>query len=70
IKMAYKRANCDIKDKPFLTIGEAADFFNIGPAKIDYLVHQPDCDFVLYNGKKKLIIKEAFLKYLMNSKQI
>lgn len=47
-----------------LTIGEAAEYFNIGENKLRELTDSPNCDFVLYIGTKKLIKREKLEKYL------
>lgn len=55
----------EIKDKINLTVEEAAALTNIGKAKIYELVKEKDCDFSLQIGKKILIKREPFTKYLM-----
>lgn len=54
----------EIKDKLNLTIEEAAAYSNIGMNKIDELAKKPNCPFVLYIGKKKLIKRREFERYL------
>ena len=54
----------EIKDKLNLTIEEAAAYSNIGINKIDEMAKQPNCPFVLYIGRKKLIKRREFEKYL------
>ena len=41
--------------KMALTIREAAEYSNIGINKIDAMLKQPNCPFVLYVGSKKLV---------------
>ncbi len=53
-----------IKDKAFLTIKEAVEYFGIGQAKIRELTDQRNCDFVLFNGSKRLIKRIKMEKYL------
>ncbi|MCM1064260.1 MAG: hypothetical protein NC420_07270 [Eubacterium sp.] len=53
-----------IKDKLNLTIEEAAAYSNIGINRIDEMAKQPGCPFVLYVGRKKLIKRREFEKYL------
>lgn len=53
-----------IKDKAFLTIKEAAEYFGIGQTKIRELTDQRNCDFVLFNGSKRLIKRTKMEKYL------
>lgn len=50
--------------KMTLTAKEAAEYSNIGINKIDYMLRQPNCPFVLYVGTKKLVKRkelEAFI---------
>lgn len=54
----------EIKDKLNLTIEEAAAYSNIGINKIDELAKKQNCPFVLYVGRKKLIKRREFEKYL------
>ena len=56
-----------IENKVLLTIEEAAAYSGVGEKKIRSLVQMPHCTFVLYNGKKILIKRERFEKYLLNS---
>lgn len=53
----YKKVN--------LTVEEAASLTNIGKSKIYELVKERDCDFSLQIGKKILIKREPFVRYLM-----
>ncbi len=53
-----------IKDKLNLTIEEAALYSNIGINKINEMARKPNCPFVLYIGRKKLIKRREFEKYL------
>lgn len=57
----------EIKDKLNLTIEEAAAYSNIGQNKIDEMARKPNCPFVLYVGRKKLIKRKEFEKYLSNA---
>lgn len=53
-----------------LTTREAAAYSNIGINKIDELLKQPQCDFVLYVGNKKLVKRKEFEQYLSKSLEI
>ncbi len=59
-----------IKDKLNLTIEEAAAYSNIGINKIDEMAKDPKCPFVLYVGRKKLIKRAAFEKYISSTLEI
>lgn len=53
-----------ICDKLALTIKEAAEYSNIGENKLTELSKMPRCPFVLYVGRKKLIKRKEFEKYI------
>ena len=53
-----------ICEKFVLSIKEAAAYSNIGINKIENMLRQPDCPFVLYVGTKKLVKREAFEAYI------
>ena len=50
--------------KMTLTIKEAAEYSNIGINKIDALLKEPKCPFVLYVGTKKLVKRKEFEDYI------
>lgn len=54
-----------VYQKISLTVEEASALTNIGKTKIYDLVKERDCDFALQVGKKILIKREPFIKYLM-----
>ena len=47
-----------------LTAREAAEYSNIGINKIDAMLKQPNCPFVLYVGSKKLVKRKEFELYI------
>ena len=53
-----------IDRKMLLSIREAAEYSNIGIHKIDELLKQPNCSFVLYVGTKKLVKRRAFEEFI------
>lgn len=53
-----------IYEKMNLTIEEAAEYSNIGVCKLNELAKEPMCPFVLYIGRKKLIKRKEFEKYI------
>lgn len=53
-----------IWEKLNLTINEAAEYSNIGINRLTELVSNPMCPFVLYVGKKRLIKRKEFEKYI------
>lgn len=56
--------------KMTLTIKEAAAFSIIGINKIEELLKQPKCDFVLYVGNKKLVKRKEFEQYISRCLEI
>ena len=53
-----------ISEKVTLTIKETAAYSNIGINRIDNMLKQPNCPFVLYVGNKKLVKRREFEKFL------
>lgn len=56
--------------KELLTVEEAAELFNIGTGKIRALTSDENCEFVLWNGTKRLIKRALFAKYLLEAYSI
>ncbi len=50
--------------KMTLTIKEAAEYSNIGINKIDAMLKQPNCPFVLYVGTRKLVKRREFEEFI------
>ena len=63
-KSSFEPEKIPIYKKLTLTIREAAEYSNIGINKIDSMLKQPNCPFVLYVGSKKLVKRKAFEDYL------
>ena len=53
-----------VSKKAFLTLKEASEYFNIGQDKVRQLTDEDDCNFVLFNGNKRLIKKKIMEEYL------
>ena len=52
-------------EKLNLTIKEAAEYSNIGINRIENMLNEPMCNFVLYVGNRKRLVKrKAFERYL------
>ena len=62
--------NVPIWEKLNLTIEEAAAFSGIGICRIRDMLKMPGCNFVLYNGKKRLVKRKPFERYLENTLEI
>ncbi|WP_101773638.1 excisionase [Peptostreptococcus faecalis] len=56
--------NVPLWEKSNLTLQEASQYFNIGIHKLRELSEEPDCKFVLFVGKKRLIKKKILEEYL------
>ena len=53
-----------ITEKLLLTIKEAAIYSNIGINRIDSMLREDGCPFVLFVGSKKLVKRREFEAYL------
>lgn len=65
-----QKSKIPIWEKMNLTIEEAAEYSNIGICKIQELTKNPLCPFVLYVGRKKLIKRKEFEKYINGTVEI
>ena len=70
IDMGREKINVPIWEKMNLTIEEAAAYSNIGINKIDDMAKSPGCPFVLYIGRKKLIKRKEFEKYIEHTEEV
>lgn len=59
-----------IEKKLNLTIKEAAEYSNIGMNKINEMLRNPMCSFVLYVGAKKLVKRKEFEQFLAGRMEI
>lgn len=66
------KEKCDVPiwEKQNLTLEEAAKYSNIGINRLSILIKNPDCDFVLMVGNKRLIKRKLFDKYIDAAKMI
>ncbi|WP_075678541.1 excisionase [Roseburia sp. 831b] len=63
--------NIPIWEKMNITIEEAAEYSNIGINKLQSMLKEPGCPFVLYVGKgKKLVKRKEFEKYIAKTLEI
>ena len=53
-------------EKVFLNLEESAAYYGIGINKLRDMTNDEDCPFVLWVGRKRLIKREAFEKYLVS----
>lgn len=58
-----------IKDKPTLTIEEAACLYNIGEHKLRELTDSDSCPYALYVGRKRLIKRKQFDDFMKKKKK-
>lgn len=68
--MGKGKLDVPVWEKMNLTIEEAAAYSNIGINKIDEMAKAPNCSFVLYVGRKKLIKRKEFEQYIAKSVEI
>lgn len=65
-----KKQTVPIESKVTLTIKEATEYSNIGINKIESLLRTPRCPFVLYVGKKKLVKRKEFERFISENIEI
>lgn len=65
-----KNQELPINQKYTLTIEETAEYSNIGQNKISQLLKEPNCTFVLYVGRKKLVKRKEFEDFISKSIEI
>ena len=68
--MGKGKLDVPVWEKMNLTVEEAAAYSNIGINKIDEMSKSPNCSFVLYIGRKKLIKRKEFEQYIAKSVEI
>jgi excisionase family DNA binding protein len=59
-----------LKDKPLLSVSEAAVLTGIGKHKLYEMSEDPNCVFVLWNGSKRMFKREKLVQYLMSAYSI
>ena len=64
LNMSNNFQTVPIHEKVTLTIKEAAEYSNIGINKIDDMLRTPNCPFVLFVGKKKLVKRKEFEEFI------
>ena len=65
-----KKKEVPIWEKACMTIEEAAAYSNIGMNKIDELAKTPRWPFVLYVGRKKLIKRKEFERFISENVEV
>lgn len=68
--MSNNKLEVPIWQKVMLTKEEAAAYSHIGINKLEELLKVPNCPFVLYVGKKKLIKRREFEAFLTENVEI
>lgn len=75
VKMKIERIdkmkqNIPVWEKITMTIEEAAEYSSIGINKIRELSSDPRCNFVIYIGKKRLIKRKEFEKFIADNVEL
>lgn len=68
--MPDNKCTVPISEKYALTIEEAAEYSNIGQNRISELLKAPRCSFVLYVGRKKLVKRVEFERFISENIEI
>ena len=69
-QLKQKLSEKPIWEKECLTIEEAAEYSNIGINKIRDISNDPRCKFVIFVGKKRLIKRKEFEKYISENVEL
>lgn len=59
-----KTIEVPVWEKATLTVKEAAEYSGIGQAKLRQMTDDDNCEFVLWNGNKRLIKRKRLDEYL------
>lgn len=75
VKMKIERIdkmkqNVPVWEKITMTVEEAAEYSSIGINKIRELSSDPRCNFVIYVGKKRLIKRKEFEKFIADNVEL
>lgn len=75
VKMKIERIdkmkqNIPVWEKITMTVEEAAEYSSIGINKIRELSGDPRCNFVIYIGKKRLIKRKEFEKFIAENVEL
>lgn len=65
-----KELNIPIWERPTLTLTEAASLFSIGIHRLREMSNEPDCDFIVFVGSKKLFKRKKLEQYIEQSYSI
>ncbi|HBI61603.1 MAG TPA: hypothetical protein DDY31_10400 [Lachnospiraceae bacterium] len=65
-----KNIEIPVWEKVTITKEEAAAYSSIGMNKLDELMRNPMCSFVIYIGKKRLIKRKQFEEFLEKNIEI
>ena len=64
------RNNVPLEHKAFLTLEEAADYYNIGINKLREITNDECCKYVLWIGSKRLIKRKPLEEFLYSQYSI
>ena len=70
IGVSNRKYEIPVWKKVTLTKEEAAEYSNIGINRIEELMRDPKCSFVIYIGRKKLIKRKEFEQYISDTIEI
>lgn len=60
-----------LNEKKYLTLKQAAAYFNIGVNRIREVTNRDECaPYVIFAGNKRLISREGFEQYLATTRSI
>jgi uncharacterized protein (UPF0147 family) len=59
-----------LKDRPMMTLIEAAEYTSVGRHKLCEISSDPNCDFVLWVGNRRLFKRDKLIEYLTEAYSI
>lgn len=59
-----------IWEKIALTVEEASAYSNIGINTLNQIINSPECDFIFFVGKKRLIKRVLFDDYILKATDV
>lgn len=66
-----KTIDIPLSEKKYLTLSQAAAYFNIGAHRIRDMTNLDECaPYVIFSGNRRLISREGFEQYLTKTRSI
>ena len=70
MRKKYAENPIPIWERAVLTMEETSAYSGIGERKLRYLTNEPDCDYVIWVGNRKMVNRRKLDEFLEKSKTI